>query len=101
MRVKPTREEVLAEVETLRQMKPNVRRTSTFGDNHHETIDAQIRVGAEDLSVNRIYDKFGKGADPNNPSNDEQISSILDMRYWMDGEGEDDPPSNSWQDLVK
>ena len=41
MRVK---KQIDKEIAALKKMKPNVRRSSAFGDNHHAAIDAQIDV---------------------------------------------------------
>lgn len=42
--VSKTTEEISAEIEALKAIKPNVPETSEFGDNHRTAIDAQIKA---------------------------------------------------------
>ena len=99
---KPTAKKIAAEAEKLKAMKPNVRRNSSFGDDHHAAIDAQIRVLTEDMSEHDIYDM-----EPNNEEEEEyddlwkenEVSSALEARRWMDGE-EKNPPSKDWEGLL-
>lgn len=90
--MKPSREEISKEIEQLKQMKPNVRNKSMFGDDHHEAIDAQIEVLKERLDTDEIYDQFEDGE-----SN--VLDSAVAAREWMDGEN-DDAPSVGWKELL-
>jgi hypothetical protein len=86
--------EINAEIKKLRDMKPNVRMTSAFGDNHHNAIDAQIRVLDELMDEEDIETIF-----------DDDAQNVRDEAYnalqWMLGEDEYDAPSQGWQELVR
>jgi hypothetical protein len=91
-------------METLAKMKPKVLRRSSFGDDHHAAIDAQIEVIKEMHDEDRIFSMF----DPNSVGNGESeiaaeniLSAARDARNWMDGESEDGPPSKSWKELLR
>lgn len=91
--MKPTPEEIKAEIAKLREMKPTVLRKSAFGDNHHDAIDAQIEVLEEDLILDTIYERF-----------DDEKSNVLDSAVeandWREGDIHESPSSN-WQSLVR
>jgi len=94
-----TKEQIDTEIETLRKMKPNVRRRSAFGDDHHHAIEAQMSVLREMMSTDNIYDAYG------DESADEFEQNVLDeainARDWMMGElAEDNAPSAGWAGLV-
>ena len=55
-----SQQQVAAEIQKLRAMQPNVRRTSVFGDNHHHAIDAQVDVLTRCLSKDDIEDIYGE-----------------------------------------
>jgi hypothetical protein len=79
-------------------MKSTVPRTSFFGDNHHDVIDAQIEV-LEDLSIDDddIYDKHAIGEWAQNV-----VDAAIEARQWRDDEEEEDfVPSESWKELVR
>lgn len=90
--MKPSKDEIIKEIEQLRQMKPNVRHKSAFGDDHHEAIDAQIEVLEGGLDADEIYDRFEYG--PRNVSD-----GAVEASEWMDGESED-VPSVGWKELL-
>lgn len=92
---KPTNEEVQAEIQKLRTMKPKVRRHSLFGDDNWSSIDAQLWVLEKQYGTNDIYDRYDdEGDDINNV-----LDNALSARAWLDGE-EDESPSDSWAALV-
>ena len=89
----PTAKQIKKEADKLAKMKPQVRRTTAFGDDNHEAIDAQIRVLDEDMNEDEIY---GEWEGDENRLRD----NALEARRWMDGESEDGTPSYGWKDLV-
>lgn len=74
---KPTRTEINKQIQTLRKMKPNVRRHSLFGDNYHDAIEAQVRVMKENMSADEINDEFEA---------DNTRRQAFQARLWLDGE---------------
>ena len=52
-----TPKQVKDEIQKLKSIKPTVRPTSFFGDNHHDAIDAQIEVLEDLLDEDEIYHK--------------------------------------------
>lgn len=94
---KPTDEQVEAEIETLRKMKPTVKQLSLFGDDHHKAIDAQIKTLERGFSEDDLYDRYD--------SNKHSLDSAQDAQQWRDGEERDSegegPPSDEWKSLVK
>ena len=97
----PTVTEIAAEIAKLTAMKPTVRATSMFGDNHHDAIDAQVEVLTKQMSETAIYDRFGDPLDddPDQPQN--VVEAAIEARLWLVGEGDGAPPSAEWQQLVR
>jgi hypothetical protein len=93
---KPTPAQVKAEIKKLEKMKPTVRSTSHFGDNHHDAIDAQLAVMKEGLDNDAIYDRYEH--DPQNV-----LDAALEVMGWMDGGscGDGEPPTKNWESLVR
>ncbi len=89
----PTVDEIKTESALLAEMKPTVRKTSMFGDNHHDAIDGQVTVLDGRLTDSQIYDEFEDG--PHNV-----LEAALEARRWLDGE-EDGKPSDDWEELVQ
>ena len=89
----PTAEEIVAEIATLKTMKPNVRKSSAFGDNHHNAIDAQIEALEMRMDEDEVYDKMADEAD-------NVRDGALEAVRWMEGESEDGAPSENWKSLV-
>lgn len=89
-----TPKEVKAEIAKLKKMKPTVRRTSMFGDNHHDAIEAQIEVLTDNLDTDAIWALQDDGDWTEGVR--EQAERARD---WMDG---DEPmaPSEEWKELV-
>lgn len=91
-----TKEEIAAEVATLRAMQPNVRHHGMSGDNR-AAIDAQIAVLEGGWTENRIYDEFGDESAEEFEQN--LLDEALNARQWMVGD-ETEPPSEGWKPLV-
>lgn len=101
----PTEKEVAEEIEVLRKIKPTVRKTSLFGDNHHHAINAQIEVLENDMPEDEIYD-HQEGEEiyaEEEEWRDNVVSAALDARRWLDGEEREEPgpPSESWKPLIQ
>ena len=92
---KPTQAKINAVIARLKEMKPGVRRTSAFGDDHHRAINAQVEVLTQNLSEDDIYDRWS--------SVDNVKDAALEARAWIDGES--DPlldganPAEGWTEL--
>lgn len=92
-----SQDEIDTEAKKLEEMKPTVRRCSSFGDNHHDAIDAQVRVLRERMSEDDIYSEFGDEGMDDFAQN--VLDEALEARWWMCGDN-DTAPSEAWKDLV-
>lgn len=87
-----TKEEIQATIAKLQEMKPNVRRTTFFGDNNHAAIDAQIWVLENEASEDEVYDEF---------DTDHERDNALEAAAWLEGEELDGGGLvEGWQSLV-
>lgn len=87
--------ELKVEAEKLRKMQPNVRRTSIFGDNHHDAIDMQIEVLLDEtFDIDGVNGGRDDGDIPDNVA-DAAIAAI----EWRDEDSED-APSEDWKSLL-
>ena len=87
-----TEKEIKAEITRLKTMKPNVRRASMFGDNHHDAIDAQVDVLDRKLTPEQCWDEFADDR--------ENIQeSAREAAEWLVGDT-DDLPSKGWKELL-
>ena len=80
------------EIAALKKMKPNVRRSSAFGDNHHAAIDAQIDVLERQLTEDQCWDEFAD-------DRDNVQEAAREAAMWLAGDT-DELPSDSWKDLL-
>ncbi len=93
-----------AQAEALKTIKPNVLKSSTFGDSHHDAIDAQITVlehpgiSGEDIDQNQ---EDGEWAD-------NVADAAREALDWITGDFTPDTATNatgdlvgSWQELVR
>lgn len=100
-----TPKEIKSEINTLRTMKPTVRKSSIFGDDHHNAIDAQIEVLETKKSTDAIYDRWEAMEDDDINLDDGRAENVLeaalDARRWMDKEKGTEAPSENWKSLVK
>lgn len=102
-----TTEEITTEIATLKAMKPNVRKTSSFGDNHHDAIEAQIEVLENGMSTDEIYDKWettdDEDIDFDEGRAENVVNSALEAQMWRDDDGSEGPlaaPSEEWKSLL-
>ncbi len=95
MKTKKTLKQILAEIETLSDMKESVRRFSAFGDDNKAAIEAQILVLQENLSFEDI-DVHAEAEEWR-----DYVKDCADeARQWMDGEPEAQLSGN-WKGLVQ
>jgi hypothetical protein len=87
------------EIAKLKEMKPTVLKSSAFGDNHHDAIDAQIDVLEGSLSRDDIYAHYG------DEDTDEFAQNVLDSALeafdWRFEYNEQAAPTEGWKDLVR
>lgn len=101
-----TDEEINAEVEKLTEMKPKVVRMTAFGDDNHESIDAQIELLKERMDEDAMCERTqyeddieenGRDDSKWSPHAGDIARQALD---WMNGDS-DESPSSDWEPLVK
>ncbi len=101
---RPTLTERIAQAEELKTLKPTVLKSSTFGGNHHDAIEAQITVlehpgiSGEDIDANQ---EDGEWAD-------NVADAAREALDWITGDFTPDAATNktgdlvgSWQELVR
>ena len=91
-----TNEEAEAEATLLAEMKPKVRKTTLFGDNNHDAIDAQIEVLRGEVDEDEFEDRVESGDWSENTRDCAQQAAD-----WMDGTVDDAKPSDDWKELVQ
>lgn len=97
---RPTQEQITAEIAKLREIKPRVRRSSAFGDDHHAAIDAQVEVLEDRMDEDQIYDRSEMAEDDIGFYSENTRDQALEARRWMRGE-QDTAPSAGWAELVE
>jgi hypothetical protein len=81
-----------AQIAALEEIKPRVRHYSSFGDNHHYAIEAQVRVLTDRMRPDRALGFFA--GCPDNVQ--DAVSDVVD---WLEGEAP--APVESWKELVR
>lgn len=103
---KPTQKQIDAEIQWLKTNRKNVRRESVFGDNHWDSIEAQISVLENAWTEDDVYVRY--------PLEDSQIvedgeaeavaenvhNSATEAAQWLVGE-EKTAPSKNWESLIQ
>jgi hypothetical protein len=91
-----TKEEINEQVKWLRENKHRIPVTNAFGDNHHDAIDAQIRVLEDEMDEDTVEHEFpyhdpetGEGYEDNVRENARQASD------WLH-DFNDVPPKEDW-----
>lgn len=111
MSKEPTEKQIEAEIKKLTQIKSNVRKTSVFGDNHHDAIDAQIEVLRDRLTEDDVYDRFPSVEDLEEKAiHGEEVdeegypdnvrSEAVEAARWLAGESEYKKLSDNWKELI-
>jgi hypothetical protein len=90
-----TAKQIRAEIETLQEMKPKVRRYSGFGEDNHAILDAQVRVLEEKMTDDQIWDAW-----PSEEHDVEMGLSARDAMRWASGK-EKKAPHVEWEPLAR
>ncbi len=99
--MKPTPEQIKAEIESLQSIKFKVREYSAFGDNHRDAIEAQIKVLEDDLLEDEIYNRADESLYAEEEVWTESVKdAALEVRQWLDGDMEETPTEN-WASLIQ
>jgi hypothetical protein len=88
----PSKQRVKDEIAKLKELKPNVRHYTIFGDDNWKGVDAVIRVLEEGMEESQVWDRF-------DPENTSEFSPACAAAKWLKGEIEDDEspnPSDGW-----
>lgn len=93
--MKPTKEEINTEIAKLRQMKPNIRHYSQFGDNNWRAVDAQIEVLEDEMSEDDIRDRW-----PGEYDEMYYRDVALEAYAWLNDDEDSELPSDSWKPLL-
>lgn len=80
MNVRPNNAAIEAEIVALDECKKYVPRTTFFGDNNHDAIDAAVSALSDRLKIDLAYEMAGDGE----PSNEDQAR--IDAAMWLAGE---------------
>ncbi len=104
----PTKAQIKAEIKKLKAMKPFIPVKSYFGDNNHDSLDAEAATLEEDLSKDQIMERYLPDEDKDPDADDDHEngrtfdieSSAREARNWMDGERDSEPPSEGWKALA-
>lgn len=91
-------EAIQAEILKLKEIKPRVRPTSIFGDDHRDAIEAQITVLSELMDTRKIYSQYGDEDLDGFAEN--VLESALEAFYWYTGESDEGTPSEGWTELI-
>lgn len=93
-----TDEEIQSEIALLQKLKPSVPKVTAFGDDNHNSIDAQIDVLTNKMSEDRIYEIYGDEEDLD--FSEHTLNSALDAFMWMTEEN-DESTSSEWEVFAK
>lgn len=100
MSLKRTREEIEAEIESLRYLAPRINPLSFFGDDNRTAVDAQIEVLSELLDEDEIDERHDDAGEGEVFSTDHACKSARHAARWLEGEA-DSKPSAGWIALVQ
>jgi len=89
---KPTPKMIATEIQALKELLPNVRRYTAFGDDNRAAIRAEVAVLEENLDEDTIYGRFP-------PSG--ELDAAFGARQWLDSEKGSERPSIGWKPLVQ
>lgn len=96
----PSPTEVAAEIATLKELLPKVRRWTFFKEDNHEAIQVQIGVLEDELDEDGCYICYAEEAFEDHSEFDERILNVaLDAARWLEG-SDKEKPSEGWQELV-
>lgn len=91
-----TDKEIEDEIATLIKIKPTVRHYSGFGDDHHASIDSQIKALTERMDEDDVCNEW-----PEEQGEDARLrDSAMEVVNWMNGYEEISPVKN-WSPLIQ
>ncbi len=106
----PTKAQIKAEIKKLKAMKPFIPVKSMFGDNNHNSIDADIAVMEKNLTEEQIEERYlPRDEDGDDIEDDHENGKTADIehsarmtRYWMDGAPRlgEGAPTKGWEALA-
>ena len=97
--MKPTPEQIQAEVEKLKEIGPKLPKRNYFGDSLHKAVQAQIEVLDGKLDENEIWSRHKDRAEYD-AYTEHMLENALEARRWLDGE-ENESTSQAWAVLYK
>jgi hypothetical protein len=90
--MKPTQEQIEQEIAKLKDLQPNVKHYSSFGDDNQAQIAAQIQVLADNLDADDITERYivlGESL----------YEAAISARDWLNGEYGPETLSEDWEGL--
>lgn len=92
-----TQEAIKAEVAKLRELKPQVRQRTYFGDDNWNAIDAEIKVLEEGMHEDKIWDEW-----PDTERGPDLFlrDAAIGACNWMNDDPDTEAPSVGWQALI-
>jgi hypothetical protein len=88
-----TQEEVDRMIERLKAAKAGVPALTSFGDDNHATIEAQIEVLEQKLAHNTVEQRFAD-------DQPDLYYTVLATVGWLYGEEETDEIAGAWEELA-
>lgn len=95
--MKPTQEQITAEIAKLKDLAPRIRQHDAFGGNNRAKIDAEIRV----LEKNMTHDQIDEHWDGMSHHERDVNWDAHEARDWMDGESEEESLAAGWEGLAR
>ena len=93
--MKPTPEEIKAEIAKLREMKPHIRHYSLFNDNNWDALDAQIEFLEGEMSEDDIRENW-----PGEYAQEYMRAVALEAWMWLNDDEDAELPSDTWAVLL-
>jgi hypothetical protein len=95
VKITRTQDEINTEIAKLKAMKPKIRKTTFFGDDNLEAIQADI-----DLLTDPEHD-IAKINEEGTDEFSEHLQSTLEATLnWLEGDDTDGTPSEQWASLI-
>ena len=99
-----TQKQVDAEIKALKEMMPNVRRYSMFGEDNWAKMDMVIRVLEDKMDMDDVQDWLDHEEEDEGITNDQRSefdSLAYDTFQWREGFEVDYSPAAGWASLVQ
>ena len=90
----PTKKQIDKEIKLLEEMKPKICQHSSFGDDNHAAMQAQIDVLRENLNEEEIDERW-------NPDEEYNLNdNAREALNYLNGESETKTLSGDWKSLI-